>query len=181
MAQQMAAHERLSHETALETTIAAQPGPCTFGLWPIDGTELDFRTARPLGSMALGHARTGIGSDTEDRAWASLVAPSGFGAEMAWDTRLPSIQVHPTDTANDPLHRAGLDVEPMTCPPNAFRLAVDVIHLKLNDGHEASRRIRALDRPGQRTRDHGAHAGDGTKLTSSVHEVVASHASEPFG
>ena len=52
-----------------------------------------------------------------------LTDPSGTGVELSWDAACAWVQVHTADLpggAAQPFHRAGLAVEPMTCPPDAF-------------------------------------------------------------
>lgn len=65
----------------------------------------------------------------------------GGGVEMSWQAaELPWVQVC-TGTG---LGHAGLAVEPMTCPPDAFNSRTDLVVLSPGDKHEASWTIAAL-------------------------------------
>jgi aldose 1-epimerase len=113
------------------------------GMQGVEGHEFDFRTARPLGSVKIDHAFTGIIRDNDGLAAVRVLDPTGTGVELEWDASWPWVQVHTADkpTGKD---RLGLAVEPMTCPPDAFSSGTDVIHLHPGEWHEAAWTIRAL-------------------------------------
>jgi aldose 1-epimerase len=54
------------------------------------------------------------------------------------------VQVHTADRPEPEHDRVGLAVEPMTCPPDAFRSGTDLVVLEPGASHEASWRIEAL-------------------------------------
>ena len=111
-------------------------------LAPVDGTPFDFRTSRVVGDTELDHAFTRL---TDSSARVELQAPDGQGVACSWDaTVLPWLQVHTADVPGDPDHRAGLAVEPMTCPPDAFNSGTDLIVLAPGATHTASWTIGAL-------------------------------------
>ncbi|MBO0979660.1 aldose 1-epimerase family protein [Microbacterium sp. SD291] len=106
--------------------------------------EWDFRTARTIGDVFIDHAFTGF-ARTDGIAEVRLTAGDGTGVAMTWDERCPWVQVHTADNPGiDGIHRIGLAVEPMTCPPDAFNSGTDLVVLAPGDAHAASWTIRAL-------------------------------------
>lgn len=105
--------------------------------------EWDFRSARPIGDVFIDHAFTAL-SRTEGAAEVRLTEGE-HGVAMTWDERCPWVQVHTADNPGiDGIHRIGLAVEPMTCPPDAFNSGTDLVVLEPGATHAASWRIRAL-------------------------------------
>ncbi|MFT4215198.1 MAG: aldose 1-epimerase family protein [Microbacterium sp.] len=89
----------------------------------VDAPRFDFRVPRPLGTVEIDHAFTGLHRDAHGVATARLTDPSGTGVAMTWDRACPWVQIHTADmpaAPGAPGHRAGLAVEPMTCAPDAF-------------------------------------------------------------
>jgi aldose 1-epimerase len=105
--------------------------------WP------DFRRPTAIASAQVDHAFTGLRRDAEGRATVRLEAPDGFAVEMTWGPELGWVQVHTADRPEPELNRAGLAVEPMTCPPDAFSTGEDVVVLDGDQHHSASWRISA--------------------------------------
>ncbi|MFF5206034.1 aldose 1-epimerase family protein [Streptosporangium sp. NPDC000396] len=100
----------------------------------VSGTPYDFRTSRPVGATAVDHAFTGLLPDPDGLVRVRVSGPAG-GVELRWDAaRLPWVQVC-TGTGLD---HAGLAVEPMTCPPDAFNSGTDLIVLQPGDKVETS-------------------------------------------
>ncbi len=114
----------------------------------VTGTELDFRTARVIGSTSLDTAFTGVDRDTDGRATVSLRDPSADLGVVLWmDERHGWLQVFTGDAL--PAHaRESLAVEPMTAPPNAFGSGEDLVVLAPagtpGDEHSASWGIHTL-------------------------------------
>jgi aldose 1-epimerase len=107
--------------------------------------DLDFRAGRLLGDVRLDHAFTALAPDGDGRVAAVVRAADGTGVQVAWDAgRLPWVQVHTADRPEPGLDRAGLAVEPMTCPPDAFRSGVDLVVLEPGQRHAAEWEIRAV-------------------------------------
>jgi aldose 1-epimerase len=112
------------------------------GVVPVEG-ELDFRRGRPLADTALDHAFTGI--DYRDgRARATLQGPGGSGVELSWDADSGWVQVCTGDQAGPALNRRAIAIEPMTCPPDAFRSGDGLIRLAPGQTHAVSWRFAAL-------------------------------------
>ena len=105
--------------------------------WP------DFRRPGVVGGARVDHAFTGLDRDADGRARVRLEAPDGFAVEMSWGRELGWVQVHTADRPEPELDRAGLAVEPMTCPPDAFSTGEDLVVLEPGGRHSASWRIAA--------------------------------------
>ena len=106
--------------------------------------EWAFRTARPIGDVFIDHAFTGL-ARTDGIAEVRLTADDGSGVAITFDERCPWVQVHTADKPEIPgIHRIGLAVEPMTCPPDAFNSGTDLVTLESGATHAASWRIRAV-------------------------------------
>jgi aldose 1-epimerase len=93
-----------------------------------DAERFDFRAPRIIGAAEIDHAYTGIARGERGRATVRLTDASGSGVRMTWDERCPWVQIHTADLpGRAPGHRAGLAVEPMTCPPDAFNSGTDLL------------------------------------------------------
>jgi len=99
---------------------------------PVEGTEYDFRTARAIGTTRLDHALTGLSRDGDGRAWAYLAADGGSGPRVGlWaGGGYGWLQVFTGDPLGPDRRRKAVAIEPMTCPPNAFVTADDLLVLE---------------------------------------------------
>jgi aldose 1-epimerase len=91
--------------------------------------ELDFRTARVIGDTFIDHAYTDLARDPDDLARITVTAPGGTGVEVTAGPACTWAQVHTGDQPVPEFDRKGLAVEPMTCPPDAFRTGQDVLRI----------------------------------------------------
>lgn len=105
----------------------------------VDGTSYDFREPRPIGAVCIDHAFAVPG-----QASAVLSGPDGSGTRISWDERCRWVQLHTADRPEPELHRTGLAIEPMTCPPDAFRSGVDLVHLRPGEKHTVTWRLAAV-------------------------------------
>jgi aldose 1-epimerase len=97
---------------------------------PVKGTPYDFRRPRPIGSISLDNAFTDLDRDDDGLARVELGDPeAGAGAVLWVDASHPYLMLFSGDTLPAPERRRSLAVEPMTCPPNAFRTGEGVIRL----------------------------------------------------
>jgi aldose 1-epimerase len=100
---------------------------------PVDETPYDFRTPRQVGDTVLDHPFGGLTGrvvsllDPEAGREVRLTLGDGFG----W------LHVFSGDTHGDAA-RTALAVEPMTCPPDAFRSGIDLVVLDPGATHRAS-------------------------------------------
>ena len=96
----------------------------------VDGTGYDFRQPRRIGSTVLDHAFTGLQRDENGTACVKLRDPDrGIQVSLWVDHSYPYLMLFSGDPLPD-VHRRSLAVEPMTCPPNAFRTGVSLIELE---------------------------------------------------
>jgi aldose 1-epimerase len=98
----------------------------------VEGTPYDFRQPRAIGGTQLDHALTGLDRDGDGRAWAYLAAKGGEGSRVSlWaDQGYRWLQVFTGDPLGEDLRRKAVAIEPMTCPPNAFVTADDLLVLE---------------------------------------------------
>ena len=89
----------------------------------------DFRGPRPIGGARIDHAFTDIASAGGVSA-VTLTDPDGAGVRMVFGADTPWVQICTSDWPSQSGDRAGLGVEPMTCPPNALATGVDLIVLE---------------------------------------------------
>ena len=96
----------------------------------VEGTQFDFRQPRPIGAIALDHAFADLDRDADGVAWVELRDPEDGTRVSLWvDKNYPYLMVFSGEPLPD-IRRRSLAVEPMTCPPNAFRTGVDLIRLE---------------------------------------------------
>ena len=97
---------------------------------PVEGTDYDFRRPRAIGSTVLDHAFTDLERDEDGRARVELRDPDKGNELTLWvDETHPYVMVFSGDPLPD-VNRRSLAVEPMTCPPNAFRTGEDLVQLQ---------------------------------------------------
>jgi aldose 1-epimerase len=96
----------------------------------VQDTEYDFRQPRQIGSTTLDHAFTDLVRDEDGLARVELRDPDHGTSVSLWvDESYPYLMLFTGDTLPDARRRRGLAVEPMTCPPNAFRTGDALIRL----------------------------------------------------
>jgi aldose 1-epimerase len=120
---------RIPAETALISDERALP----IGRQSVDGTELDFRTRKPIGSVRLDHCFTDLERDGDGRARVEL----GGRAALWVDGSYPHVMVFTGDPLPD-VARRSIAVEPMTCAPNAFRSGDGLLRLEPGETHSGS-------------------------------------------
>ncbi len=96
----------------------------------VDGTEYDFRSDRMIGGTVLDNAYTDLERGTGGRARVLLDDPSTNSGVTLWvDESYPYLMVFTGDPLPD-VARRSIAIEPMTCPPNAFRTGESLIRLE---------------------------------------------------
>jgi aldose 1-epimerase len=104
-----------------QTVLRADERALPVGTAAVDGTELDFRRAKPIGATKLDNAFTDLERDDDSLVRVELRRPEDETTLSLWlDETYPYVQLF----TGDPLpsvNRRSLAVEPMTCPANAFR------------------------------------------------------------
>ena len=97
---------------------------------PVEGSELDFRQARPIGATVLDNAFTELERDGDGLAHARLEDPASGDAVTLWvDEAYRYLMVFTGDPLPD-VARRSVAIEPMTCPPNAFRTGESLIRIE---------------------------------------------------
>jgi aldose 1-epimerase len=112
---------RIPARTVLQSNDRGLP----LGSEPVEGTELDFRSPRPIGATVLDHAFTDLERGEDGLARVELADRVALWVDEAY----PYLMVFTGDPLPD-VARRSLAVEPMTCPPNAFRSGEGVIRLQ---------------------------------------------------
>ena len=96
----------------------------------VEGTAYDFLDARPIGATQLDTAFTALQPDENGVTRVELREPSsGDGLTLWVDGSYRYLMVFTGDPLPD-VNRRAIAVEPMTCPPNAFRSGTDLITLE---------------------------------------------------
>lgn len=109
------------------------------------GGSFDFAGSPILGKLFVDHAFTDLSADDDGLAHALLRTSDGSGVAMSWPrAQCPWVQVHTADRPEPDMDRAGLAVEPMTCPPDAFNSGEDLVVLQRGATHTATWAISAL-------------------------------------
>jgi aldose 1-epimerase len=103
------------------------------GAEPVDGTTFDFRRPKPIGTTKLDNAFTDLERDDDGLASVDLRDPQGGRSLTLWvDGAYPYLMLFTGDPLPD-VARRSLAVEPMTCPPDAFRSGVGLIRLQAGE------------------------------------------------
>ena len=103
---------------------------------PVDGTEHDFRRGRAIGATTLDNAFTDL--DRGGDGLARVELRHGDSGLVVWmDESYGYVMVFTGDPLPD-VNRRSLAVEPMTCPPNAFRSGVDLVTIEPGQSFESS-------------------------------------------
>ena len=105
---------------------------------PVGGTDYDFRRPRAIGATVLDHAFTDLERGEDGRARVELRDPDDGNERTLWvDETHSYVMVFSGDPLPD-VNRRSLAVEPMTCPPNAFRSGTDLIQLEPGQSFSSS-------------------------------------------
>jgi aldose 1-epimerase len=100
------------------------------GRLAVDGTDYDFRRGRGLGPTRLDHCFTDLERGDDGLARVVLRDPERASGLTLWvDDAYQYLMLFTGDPLPD-VARRSLAVEPMTCPPNAFRTGEAVIRLE---------------------------------------------------
>jgi aldose 1-epimerase len=99
------------------------------GSQPVEGTAFDFRAGRTIGVAKLDNAFTELERGGDGRARVVLRDPGGRTITLWMDESYRYLMLFTGDTRPD-VNRRSLAVEPMSCPPNAFRTGESVLRLE---------------------------------------------------
>ncbi len=111
------------------TAAAGRRARLPTGSAAVAGTAFDFREPRAIGQLRLDHCFTELERDDDGRATVELRDSARGVRRTLWvDETFGYLMVFSGDTLGDAARRS-VAVEPMTCPPNAFRSGEGVIRL----------------------------------------------------
>ena len=120
------------------TVLAADERGIPTGSATVARTEFDFREPRFVGDVQLDHCFTDLERDDDGRVRVTLASPDDETGLSLWaDDAYQYVMVYSGDSRQD-VSRRSLAVEPMTCPPNAFRSGVGVVTLEPGESHTAT-------------------------------------------
>ncbi|HEX3394552.1 MAG TPA: aldose 1-epimerase family protein [Acidimicrobiales bacterium] len=101
------------------------------GVEPVDGTPYDFRTPRPVGDAVLDTGYGDLQRDADGTARVELATADASRSTTLWmGPAFDWVMLFTGDTLAPAMRRRGLAVEPMTCPPNAFRSGESLLSLE---------------------------------------------------
>jgi aldose 1-epimerase len=95
----------------------------------VSGSEFDYTEPRKLGGAVLDTAFGDVIRDGDGGSAVTLAAPDGKGVRLWADAGFGWWQLFTSDTLPGERYRRSIAVEPMTCPPDAFRSGRDLTTL----------------------------------------------------
>jgi len=117
------------------------------GAAKVDGTEYDFTAPRRIGNLVLDTAFGAVDREPGGGSAVTLSAPAGGGVRLWADAAFGWWQVFTGETLPPQRRRRAVAVEPMTCPPDAFRSGRDLIVLEPGATWRGSWGLTALPAP----------------------------------
>jgi len=122
--------DRLILHVPARTVLRSDERGLPTGAEAVENTEYDFRMPRRIGSTTLDHAFTRLERGEDGLARVELRDPEHGTQVSLWvDDSYPYFMLFSGDPLPDVLRRS-LAIEPMTCPPNAFRTGDALIRLE---------------------------------------------------
>jgi aldose 1-epimerase len=112
---------------------------------PVAGTPLDFRNPRPIGSTTIDMDFTALQRE-DGIARVTLADGNGGAAVQVWlDSAFGHVTIYTGETVQPAeRRRRSVAIEPMTCPPNAFRSGEDLLILRPEETWQGRWGIAAL-------------------------------------
>jgi aldose 1-epimerase len=121
---------RLELRAPARTVLQSDERGLPVGAQAVKGTVYDFRKLRRIDSTVLDHAFTDFERDHDGLARVELRDPDNKTQVSLWvDQSYPYLMLFTGDPLAN-VRRRSLAVEPMTCPPNAFRTGDSLIRLE---------------------------------------------------
>jgi aldose 1-epimerase len=114
------------------------------GAAKVAGTEFDFTQPRAIGALELDVAFGDVIREPDQPSEVTLSTSDGRGVAIWADAAFGWWQVYTGDTMAGDRRRRSVAVEPMTCPPDAFRSGRDLITLEPGQTWRGSWGIRPL-------------------------------------
>jgi aldose 1-epimerase len=114
------------------------------GAAKVAGGSFDFTEPRRIGDARLDTTFGDVVHDEDGLATARIATADGGRARELWaDAAFPWLQVFTGDTLHGDRLRRSVAIEPMTCPPDAFRSGRDVVTIEPQASWRGSWGIRA--------------------------------------
>jgi aldose 1-epimerase len=127
-----------------KTRILADARLLPIGSVSVAGTEFDFTEPRRIGDLVLDTTFGDIEHDGAGVTEVTVADPGSAAKVVVWaDDKFAYWQVFSGDTLHGERFRRSVAIEPMTCPPDAFRTGRDVVVLAPGERWAASWGIRA--------------------------------------
>ena len=124
------------------TRIMADGRLLPVGSVKVAGSEYDFTEPRRIGDLVLDATFGDVDHDATGRTAVTIADPRGSSVSVWADENFRYWQVFTGDTLHGERFRRSVAIEPMTCPPDAFRTGRDVLVLKPGRSWSASWGIR---------------------------------------
>jgi aldose 1-epimerase len=118
--------EEIRLQVPARTRVLADSRLLPIGAVKIAGSEYDYAEPRPIGEAILDLTFGDIVPDADGTSAVTLAAPSGRSISVWADATFRWWQVFTGDTLGGERHRRSVAIEPMTCPPDAFRSGRDL-------------------------------------------------------
>jgi aldose 1-epimerase len=111
----------------------------------VSGGPFDFTTTRRIGDARLDTGFGDVQAGDDGIATVRLETADGSRAREIWaDGSFHWLQVYTGDTLHGERLRRSVAIEPMTCPPDAFRSGRDVVRIEPGESWRGSWGIRAI-------------------------------------
>ena len=124
-------------------TIAPEVTIASLGAVKVTGSEYDFSEPRRIGTAILDTTFGDIDYEADGGSSVTISAPDASAAVTVWgDEKFKWWQVFTGDTLHGARFRRSVAIEPMTCPPDAFRSGRDLIVLEPGQTWSASWGVR---------------------------------------
>ena len=121
------------------TRILADARLLPIGAVKVTGTEYDYSEPRRIGDAILDTTFGEIDHDADGITAVTIADPASAAKVVVWaDEQFKYWQVFSGDTLHGERFRRSVAIEPMTCPPDAFRTGRDLIVLEPGRSWSAS-------------------------------------------
>lgn len=125
------------------TRVLADTRMLPIGAVKVAGSEYDFTEPRRIGDAQLDTTFGELDRDGDGGSAVTITAPDGSASVTVWgDRNFRWWQVFTGDSLSGERHRRSVAIEPMTCPPDAFRSGRDLIVLGPGQSWSASWGVR---------------------------------------
>jgi aldose 1-epimerase len=95
----------------------------------VEGNDLDFSDVRLIGETRMDTAFFDLVRDDGGVARVELDQPGGPATSLWLGEQFPYVMAYTADSVEGH-HRRSIAIEPMSCPPDAFRSGTDLVRLE---------------------------------------------------